>query len=77
MKIILLLLNIQNALRIYQDLYSSKKKVPKPDINIDEEQIPDITRDEVKKALKDMKKDKAPGEVEVLKEFLKEGGERT
>ena len=37
-------------------MYSNKKKLPKPDINIDEDQVPDITRDEVKKALKDMKK---------------------
>ena len=44
---------------LYQD--SSKKKPPKPDINIDEYQVPDITRDEVKKSLKDTKKDKSPG----------------
>ena len=43
-------------------------------MNIDEDQVPGITRDEDKKALKYIKKGKAPGEDEVLTEFLKEGG---
>ena len=65
---------ISRVEEFYQDLSSSKKKLPKPDMNIDEDQVPDITRDEVKMALKDMKKGKSPGEDEVLIEFLKERG---
>ena len=31
---------ISRVEEFYQDLYSSKKKLPKPDINIDEDQVP-------------------------------------
>ena len=35
---------ISRGEELYQDLYSSKKTLPKPDINIDEDEVPDITR---------------------------------
>ena len=57
--------------------YYRKKKLPKPDINIDGDQVLDITRDNVKKALKGkrkVKRGKAPGEDEGLTVFHKEGG---
>ena len=44
---------ISRVEEFYQDLYSNKKKLPKPDININEDQVPDITKYDVKKTLKD------------------------
>ena len=38
---------ISRVEELYQDLYSSKQKLPKPDINIDEDEVSDITRDEL------------------------------
>ena len=65
---------ISRVEELYQYLYSSKKKIPKPDINIDEDQVPDITREEVKKALEDIKKGKVPGEDQVLIVPQRRGG---
>ena len=42
---------------------------------VNDDPVPDISSDEIKNALKDMKRGKAPGGDEVLIGYLKEGGE--
>ncbi|XP_072041254.1 uncharacterized protein [Amphiura filiformis] len=68
---------ISRVEHFYQDLYSSSKiPVEGPHlVSTSDPNIPPINADEVKSALKDMKKGKAPGEDEILTDVLKEGGE--
>jgi len=64
----------------YQDLYSSKTEG-----DLDEErvmspensEIPPITQEEVNEAIKQMKKNKAPGIDEITSDIIKEGGKET
>ena len=44
-------------------------------VSTSDHNIPPINADEVRSALKDMKKGKTPGEDETLTDVLKEGGE--
>ena len=61
----------------YQNLYSSKVCVDPPTITVDtDDDIPPVGADEVAKALKEMKKGKAPGNDEILVDILlKDGGD--
>ncbi|XP_072389392.1 uncharacterized protein [Diabrotica undecimpunctata] len=68
----------------YSDLYSSKNSPPdttqqnlkKKIINVNSEILPSITGDEIEKAIRDMKRNKAPEDDEILIEMLKEGEEK-
>ena len=60
----------------YQNLYSSKVHVDPPTITVDtDDDIPPAGADEVAKALKEMKRGKAPGNDEILVDILKDGGD--
>lgn len=67
----------------YEDLFRSKRpkshaerSQPRPVImNVGSEEMPEITEEEVKAALKEMKNKKAPGDDDIPIEAIKEGGE--
>ena len=60
----------------YQNLYSSKVHVDPPTITMDtDDDIPPVGADKVAKALKEMKREKAPGNDEILVDVLKDGGD--
>lgn len=62
----------------YTTLYSSTVKNPmkrtRKILNVGSEELPDITNEEIKKALKQMKNGKCPGEDRITTEMLKFGG---
>ena len=58
----------------YGKLYSSKKNIPHINIQIDNNTVPEIGLDEIKHALKDMKRGKTPAEDGILTDYLKDGG---
>ncbi|XP_072395071.1 uncharacterized protein [Diabrotica undecimpunctata] len=65
----------------YSDLYSSKNSPPDTTqqskiMNVNSEILPPITGEEIEKAIRDMKRNKARGDDEILIEMLKEGGEK-
>lgn len=70
----------QRTEQFYQTLYSTKtgtnmKDVERKILNVNSEDIPEIEIYEIERALNQTKRNKAPGEDEILPEMLKEGGQ--
>lgn len=66
----------------YEDLYKSKAENDTEDkerkrvvINVNSEEIPSISREEIERALKETKHGKAAGDDDIVVEMLKDGGE--
>ena len=53
----------------YEQLYSSKIVVHPTELSVDYDDVPDIGIDEVRHALKDMKRGRAPAEDGILADF--------